>query len=71
MDTVITQDEALELIREIVIEAGSKTDAADQLGISKQYLNDILFERRAISDNVAHALGYRRIIRFEPIDEDE
>lgn len=41
---------------------GSKTAAAISLGISSQYLNDILHFRRSVSERVGRALGFRRMI---------
>lgn len=42
--------------------------AAEDLGISQGELSNILRGGRTIAANVAAKLGYRRIVRFEPID---
>jgi hypothetical protein len=42
----------------------TQTLAAIQLGISVSYLNDILHGRSGISDEVARALGWNRMIVF-------
>jgi plasmid maintenance system antidote protein VapI len=39
---------------------GSRKQAAITLGISPQYLSDILAERRGVSDNLAAKVGWQR-----------
>lgn len=55
-----------ELKRRIGIE-GSQKAAAEVLGISEQYLSDILHGRREVSANVARAMGFERIVSFQPL----
>jgi plasmid maintenance system antidote protein VapI len=43
--------------------------AAEHLGISAQYLTDVLQQRRAISARLAHALGYERQALFVPYEQ--
>jgi hypothetical protein len=72
--TTITYEKALELIRGLVIDEGSQIAVAKKLDVSVQYLNDILHERRAISDSVARRLpphGYRRVIFFERLFKED
>jgi transcriptional regulator with XRE-family HTH domain len=56
---------AMDVIRELekqVRKAGSQKEAADALGISAQYLNDLLRGRREASGNVLEKLGLKRIV---------
>ncbi len=48
---------------------GSQKKAAEILGISPQYLNDIIMGRRPISDRVARKFGYAGIIQFGRIQK--
>ena len=55
----------MDVIQELqkrVERAGSQKQAAEELGISPQYLNDLLQERRGASDNVLEKLGLKRIV---------
>jgi hypothetical protein len=55
----------MDVIRELekqVRKAGSQKEAAEALGISAQYLNDLLQGRRGASDNVLEKLGLKRIV---------
>ena len=49
------------LLSEYVLPATNKTEAqiARDLGISQQHLQDILFERKPVSSEVAASLGYQ------------
>lgn len=49
------------LLSEYVLPATNKTEAqiARDLGISQQHLQDILLERKPVSDEVAASLGYQ------------
>jgi plasmid maintenance system antidote protein VapI len=49
----------LDLIRARVADTSQK-ELAITLGVSPQYLSDILHGRRAISTNVAKSLGFRK-----------
>lgn len=65
MSKTITHTDAVGLIRKVVQEHGSNVNAAKVLDISPAYLGEILKGTRAISDNVARKLGYRRVIAYE------
>ena len=43
--------------------------AAEHLGISPQYLTDVLQQRRSIGKRLAHALGYERQALFVPYEQ--
>ena len=38
---------------------------ARRLGFTPQFLCDVIYERRAISERLAGAMGYRRVVIFE------
>lgn len=67
-ETRITPDDAIELIEDLITELGTRSKAADALGISPQYLSDIMSGARAISDNVARKLGYSKVVYYEKQD---
>jgi len=46
---------------------GTYLAIAAQLGISPQYLCDIMHGRRAISARVAEKLGYRQVVEYESL----
>ena len=58
---VTTDDDLCDMIRAMPGTSGQK---AVNLGISPQYLCDILNGRRDISSNVARRLGYERAVVF-------
>jgi plasmid maintenance system antidote protein VapI len=64
-DNEITHEEILENIRLMVSKWGSQRAVADHLDISAAYLNDILHERRDVSDVIAKRLGYTRVVKFK------
>ena len=39
---------------------------AEEYGVSKAYLSDVLNGRRGIADKLAGALGFRRVVTFVP-----
>lgn len=47
-----------------LVASSSQKVVAEQYGISPQYLNDILKQRRDISATLADRLGYRRRVEF-------
>lgn len=54
-----------DLIQKLKLFSPTQKATAKELGISPQYLGDILAGRREISDRVAKALGFRRVVTFE------
>lgn len=61
---VATTEHLLDDIRLGVRTTGSQKKVAESLGISPQYLNDVLAGRREISEALAERLGYRRIVLY-------
>lgn len=51
-------------LRDFVKDAGSQKLAANVLGISQQYLCDLLKGRRDFSDLVCERLGFERIVLY-------
>jgi DNA-binding transcriptional regulator YdaS (Cro superfamily) len=54
--------DAIKELEKHVKRAGSQKDAASVLGISPQYLNDLLLGRREASEAILQKLGLRRVI---------
>lgn len=50
------------LLREC--DKSSQKKLAEQIGISPQYLSDILKGRREVSESVAEKLGFERVVTF-------
>lgn len=51
-------------LQQLAAHYGSQDKLAQRLGISPQYLCDVLHGRRALSGRVAKRLGYERVIRY-------
>jgi transcriptional regulator with XRE-family HTH domain len=47
--------------------AGSQKAAAKRLGVSEQYLCDVLKGRREPGKKLLDALGYRRVVVYEQV----
>ncbi len=58
--------DALKVLRSFVLQQDTKKLAARKLGISPQYLNDILKENRPIPDDVLQTLGFERVTEVRP-----
>lgn len=50
-----------------VEKAGSQKALANRLGISQQYLNDVLKGRREPGDKILYPLGFQRIVTYTRI----
>lgn len=59
-----TEAEVREELRRRVQKVETQKEAATVLGVSAQYLNDVLRGRREIAATLAQALGYQRITLF-------
>lgn len=60
----MTERDLLLYIKQMVEEAGTQKQIANQLQISEQYLDDILSRRRKAGKRVLAALGIRQVKRF-------
>lgn len=60
----LTQDDMrMELARLCAV--STQTAVGERLGFSAQFINDVLAERRGVTDALANAMGYRRVVRFK------
>lgn len=62
-DTVATMENPISELRRLVSESTQK-DVADQLGISQQYLSDVLNDRKAPGAKILDALGLQRVAMY-------
>jgi len=58
------ESELLELLREMASSEGSQRALATRLGVSCQYLNDVLSGRRCIGKSLLDALGYEAVVDY-------
>ena len=63
MPRIYTHSEVLQELRKRV-ELSSQTSVARELGITISMVNDLVRERRDISERIAEALGYTREMIF-------
>lgn len=59
-----THSEVIKELKKRVTNSNAQLLVAQQLGISPQYLSDILNNKRIISQRVARRLGYIRVVRY-------
>ena len=62
---MISEQDVMNRIKNIVAEQGSQKSAAEKLGISLQYLNDYLGGRRYAGAKILSALELRRVVFYE------
>lgn len=62
-----TEAALLERLRIVVAGAGNQQLAARQLGVSAQYLCDVIKGRREPGKKLLDALGYRRVVVYEQV----
>jgi hypothetical protein len=55
------EDGMLAILRAMVKELGNQQAVATVLGVSPQYISDVLHKRRQIGTGLARALGYEAI----------
>ncbi len=56
-----TQGKLIEKIRAAAVKAGSQKALAEQIGVTPQYLSDVLRGRRDPGKAILDAFGYERI----------
>lgn len=61
---MITSDSLARILRRVIKAEGSQHNAAKKLGVSAQYLGDVLHGRLPVAARLATALGYRRVVMF-------
>jgi len=69
MDAPVTESQMRTLIAKKVAEYGGQTALAEAMGISAQYLHDILRHNKPISDNVARFFGKKLVKLYIPMEK--
>jgi hypothetical protein len=62
----LTEAQLRDELRKRIDAAGTQTNLARELQLSTPYLSDIVNNRAPVSDRVASALGFDRIVEYEP-----
>lgn len=68
---MITKDKLRKVILKHIIELGSMSALAKKLGVSLAYLSDVMADKREPGEKLLTALGYRRVVLYEPMDEEK
>ncbi|CAX25993.1 protein of unknown function [Methylorubrum extorquens DM4] len=68
--TDLTYDDVRARLSTAIREAGSQKAFAEQAGVSRPYLNDVIAGRRPAGDRVLAALDLRRVERFVSLRRD-
>jgi DNA-binding transcriptional regulator YdaS (Cro superfamily) len=61
----MTESKVRELLHERIAEAGGQRAFAAAAGVSPQYVNDVMRERRDLGDSILRALGLKRVVTYE------
>jgi hypothetical protein len=64
-DDLLTEDELLDQIRQVLNERGDQSRLANAIGVSQGALSGALKRHRHVGPHIAAAFGYRRTIRYE------
>lgn len=59
--TVMTQHDVLDIISDLIDQAGTKRAIARSLGVSEAYFGDVLLGRRPMSVEFARKLGLEKV----------
>ncbi len=65
----MTKAELIEHLRQLVEEAGSQRNLAKRLGVSAPFIGDVLLGKREPAAKMLKALGLRRVVTFEKVDD--
>jgi helix-turn-helix protein len=65
MAKYLTKGDLLKLLRRKADEAGEQQILAKELGVSPQYLSDVLNEKREPGDSILIPLGLHRVVVYE------
>lgn len=65
---LLTEEQMLAKFRAEVEACEHQSDWADAHGVSRQMVCEVLLGNRNVRGLLAAAMGYRMVIRFEPID---
>lgn len=66
IDRILNHDDMLHEVKRWIFAAGSQKKAAKALGISEQYMTDVVKGRREVGPTLANALGYDKVIMYTP-----
>lgn len=70
MPPVVTPDELMTKLRQLIAEHGSQSAVAKKLDMTQSHLSDILSGKRNLSESVASAMGYKLVyVKKEDIRE--
>ena len=61
---LVNQKYMRQVITNAVIMAGSQAVVAEKVGVSRQYLGDVLHGKREVSANLAEKFGWKRMVVF-------
>jgi DNA-binding transcriptional regulator YdaS (Cro superfamily) len=64
---MLTENDMRNILRHRCASAGSAAAFAQQANLSEGLVSQILSGRQKVGPKMAKALGYRKIIRFEPL----
>lgn len=62
----LTEHDVIDRLREAIRVAGSQRAFGRQHGISTQYINDVLRERREPGQKILDAIGVEKVVRYQP-----
>lgn len=65
----MTKAELIEHLRKLVEEAGSQRELAKRLGVSAPFIGDVPLGKREPAPKMLKALGLRRAVTFEKVEE--
>lgn len=63
-DRRMTTDDVVNHLLKMVVDFGAQDRLAEHLGITPQYLCDVLKRRRAPGDSILKALGLERVVIY-------
>lgn len=63
-EIAFSEKEVLQELRQIVALSTQK-EVAEKYGLSQQFICDVLKNRRSVTPELAKAMGYVRVIKFE------
>jgi hypothetical protein len=62
-----TEADMYAVVMEAIAYAGSQRAFARELGISEQFVGDVVKKRKAVGETIARHFGYRPVRRYERI----
>lgn len=65
----MTPDGLREMLRSLVTYEGGQQQLANRLGVSPQYLCDVLAGRREPGNKLLSGLGCKRVVIYEVVDD--